>query len=366
MAFKKNTVKVDLASYPPYIIMGQRKIGKTSLFYKLLLAHYKTFDAGLLISFGDEEGYHSLDGLQYERVVEWDADTDEETNLRGFIQVVDDLVENRKEYGIKAICLDTLDEMITIGTTEMLKQHKREKGTVCKSLNDAFGGFQKGRDRLLESVNLQITRLRNAGYAVFILCHTKLKNIKDIMTGEDYEQLTNNLRADFFGSVADKAQMIVNITMEREIVEGKQVGEKRMMYFRNTSIVDAGGRFVGLPEKLELSAENFMLAFETGAKNSMINPVSDKDIEDQKKVEVKEIDSAAEIAWKKEHKLIQEEMSKGDNLEFVTTIQLKYPKATEDIKEIVKGIMSEYKIENFKSPEELSTEGLKKIVATLG
>jgi len=365
MAFKRNTVKVDLASYPPYIIMGQRKIGKTSLFYNLLLSHYKTLDAGILVSFGDEEGYHSLDDLQYERVVEWNADEDED-GVRGFIQVVDDLVENKKTNGIKAVCLDTLDEMIEVGTVEILKQHKREKGAVCKSLNDAFGGFQRGRDRLLESVNGEISRLRNAGYAVFILCHTKLKNVKDVMSGEDYEQLTNNLRADFFGSVADKSQMVVNITMEREIAEGKQVGEKRMMYFRNTAIVDAGGRFVGLPEKLELSAENFMKAFEIGVKNSMLKPMSDKDIEDKKKEEEKELEKVAEIAKKKKEKLEQEETKIDDNVALVSIIQLKFPKAKDEVKETIKQIMADFSITNFKTPESLSTEGLKKIVETLG
>ncbi|HEY8805683.1 MAG TPA: AAA family ATPase [Clostridium sp.] len=364
MAFKRNTVKVDLGSYPPYIIMGQRKIGKTSLFYKLLLTHYKTLDAGVLISFGNEEGYHSLDDLQYERVVNWSSDEDE-NGARGFVEAVDDLVENKKSNGVKAVCLDTLDEMIEIGTNEVLRQHKREKGTVCKSLNDAFGGFQRGRDRLLEGVNGQIARLRNAGYAVFILCHTKLKTVKDVMTGEDYEQLTNNLRADFFGSIADKSQMLVNITMEREIVEGKQVSEKRMMYFRNTSVVDAGGRFVGLPEKLELSAENFMLAFETGVKNSMLVPVSDKEIEKKKKVEVKEIASAADVAWKKEQAEIQQELAQDDVAGFITIIQAKFPKAKDEVKEIIRGIMSKYDIANFKSPEELSAEGLKKIVEAL-
>lgn len=362
MAFKKNVIKVDLCSYPPYIIMGEHKSGKSTLFRDLVLHNYGSEDYGLLISFADEDGYLSLDKLQFEKTIEWDSEFDEETELRGFVQIVDDLVENKKDYKIKMIAIDTYDKMVEIAINEVLRLHKREKGTLCKSINDALGGYGKGRDRLLELILGQIGRLRNAGYAVFPLAHTKFKEKTDPMTGEQYEQLTNNLRGDYYSAIANVAQMIVNITIEREIKEGKQVGEKRVMYFRNNGIVDAGSRFSDLPEKLELSAENFMKAFEQGVKGAFINGnVSDKQIEKQRKFEEREREKVAEVTKKKE----KEKSDQINNEDLVATIQNKYPKADEETKEKIKVVMKEYNIPNFKDADSLSSEGLQKIVEIL-
>lgn len=139
--FNKNKVKVDLCSYPPYLIQGVPKSGKTTLFYDLVELVYGTQEAGLLLSMGKEDGFKSLDDIQYEEIKEWDSDYDEDTELRGMIQAVDDLVENNKEYGIKIIGIDTYDWMVEVLIDEVKKQHKREKGEKCKSLNDAFGGL---------------------------------------------------------------------------------------------------------------------------------------------------------------------------------------------------------------------------------
>ena len=141
MGFKKNVVKVDLRSYPPYLIMGQPKVGKSSLFRDLVLRNYDgDEEKGLLLSFADEEGYLALDKLQYEKVTEWDMDEDEEGN-RGFVQIVDDLVENKSEYGIEMICLDTLDKLVEVATKEVFEIHRRLKGSRPESLNGALGGL---------------------------------------------------------------------------------------------------------------------------------------------------------------------------------------------------------------------------------
>ena len=108
-----------------------------------------------------------------EDVEKWNAEYDEETGLRGFVQIVDDIIENNDEYGLKGVCIDTLDAMIDVATKEVLRLHKKELGTTCKSLLDAFKGYGRGKSRLLDICNEQITRLINAGIAVFYLCHTK-------------------------------------------------------------------------------------------------------------------------------------------------------------------------------------------------
>ena len=143
MAISKNIIKEDLKSYPPYLIMGQPKIGKTSLFRDLVLHLYNTEDKGVLISFGAEEGYLALDKLQYERAKTWNAYEDIETKERGFVQIVDDLIENKESYGIELIGLDTFDEMVEVATKEVFEIHREQKKSYPKSLNEALGGLTK-------------------------------------------------------------------------------------------------------------------------------------------------------------------------------------------------------------------------------
>jgi len=303
VAVKKNKVKLDLASYPHYVIMGQRKIGKTTFFYELVKLITGSSDGGILISLGEECGFNHLEDLMFEEATIWSKEPEEDDDTRGFIQIVNDLVENRNTEwkDIKLIGLDTLDELFGIGTKQVFKEHLLAKGERCKSLNDALGGYGKGKERLLALVNEQIARLNRAGYAVFILAHTKNKLKEDAVTDKKYEIITNNLTDDLYGGVADKAQMIVNIVYDREIKENKNsdgkvvsgtiLDSKRMMYFRDDNgLIDAGGRFKGLPEKLELSAENFMLAFEMGVNASKGVTLNEKQKEEIVKQEQKALE----------------------------------------------------------------------------
>ena len=362
MAFKMNKVKVDLCSYPPYVILGVPKAGKTTLFRDLVLHNYNDAEKGLLISMGDEDGYLALDDLQVAVAQDWSSDFDEEEGVGGLTAIVDYILDNNKDLGLKMVGLDTFDKMVEIGIQQVLKEHKKEKGTPCKSLNDAFGGFNRGKDRLVSIMLREITKLRNAGVAVFVLAHTKLKEKTDAVTGETYEQLTNNLRADIWSSIADIAQIICTINVEREIVEGRQVGSKRMMNFVSNGLIDCGSRFNGMPDKLELSAENFMVAFETGVKNSMKKSISDKEIEKLKKAEQAE--------EKPKHIIVDDiEDEEGvveqvDNKHLVSQIQQAVNEKKIDVLQM-KTIMKKHSIKSFADAESLPQEGLLEIVALI-
>lgn len=317
MAFKMNKVKVDLCSYPQYVLIGQRGIGKTTLFRDIVKAEYGSPECGLLISCGNESGYHALDDLQVEEVHEWTKEygypeseegVPEEYWTRGLVEVVDDLVNNKSNYKIKIVCLDTLDELYPLAEQRVFEEHKKKKGSYPESLNAALGGYGRGQQRAVELVTEQISRLRNAGYGVFIIGHVKVKDKIDPVTGDVYEQYTNNLSNKYFGAVADTAQMVVNIVNELNVVggnadkAGRIAGSSRMMYFRDTGLIDAKSRFVGMPEKLPLSAENFLQAFKDGVKNSQSVPISEKEMKKQIKKEEKDSQILSENAQKKEQK----------------------------------------------------------------
>lgn len=373
MAIKRNRVKLELGSYPPILIMGERKIGKSTLMYNLAELEY-SLDEMLLISCGKEKGFKALDDIQYEECRVWTKKEDEKTGERGFVQVVDDIVKNNNELGLKMVVIDTLDTLFDIGEEDVLKQHLREKKQICKSLNDAFGGFQRGRDRLLEMIEEEIDKLDRMGIAVFILAHTKNKDKTDPLSGDKYEMLTNNLRADLYTPIADSCQMIVNVAIERQIEEGVQTGEKRMMFFRSNGLIDCGGRFNDLPEKLELSAENFMEAFKQGVKGAMRKKVSDEDLEKLKKEEIKENETVAKtiveehIQQQEELQAIEEEEIKAEEQEQEQQNQDEIKRLIIKIKSLNKGdnkeIIKAWIDENGK-PKDSTVEKLEELVGKL-
>ena len=317
-----------------------------------------SLDEMVLISCGNEQGFHSLDGIQYEEVLKFNKREDEDGS-RGFVQVVDDIVKNYKENGIKMVVIDTLDTLYDLGTEQVMKEHLQQTGKPCKSLNDCFGGYMRGRDRLLELVTNETTKLDRLPIAVFIIGHTKFKSKKDVLTGEEYEQLTNNLRSDFFAPIANSAQLIVNVTIERDIEEGVQVGETRYMYFTNNGLIDCGGRFSGLPEKLELSPDNFMKAFEIGVKSSLNSEIPKEEIDKMKQEEKIENEKQAEKLIKElEQKEQEDEVLNIDDLRK----EIKSKANTDETKKI---LMDEIKAIGKKKFTELTVNELKDILNKL-
>lgn len=355
-----NKVKVDLCSYPPYILLAPKKFGKTQFWSDLVPAAWGDETKGLLISCGNEEGYHAIDGIQVEVAKSWSADYDEETELRGFVEIVDDIVDNNVEYGLKGVCIDTLDTFIEVATKEILRLHKKEKGTAAKSLNDAFGGYGRGKRKLFDICNEQIARLRDAGLAVFFLCHVKSKEKTDLKSGEKFEMITNNLTEDVFNNFGDAAQMVMVGAFDRKINNGKIESEERVVWLRGNSDIDAGCRFTKLPEKIHLDVNEFLDAFETAVKGSMKKDVKDKDIEKMRKSEQKERDDKAERSKKKDKE--KRTIDEDRNEELKLDIQNRWGDLEDDTIKEVKAKMKEYGINSFKDVSEIPTKHLEELV----
>lgn len=347
MGFKINQIKVDLGSYPHYVLLGNRKVGKSSWFRDLVIEKYGDPSKGLLISCGTENGYRALDNLQVEEALEFNAEYDEETGHRGFVQIVDDLVENNKEYGIKLVAIDTLDCYYDIAVAEVLRLSRKETGKVCKSLNDSFGGFGRGRARLIEIMTEQVSRLESAGIAVFIISHVKEKTRTDMVTGTEYQVWSNNLNDDIYNAFANTAQMVMMAVFDRNIVDKRVTDESRSMYLRQTATIDAGSRFAGLPEKIPFTPKAFLEAFELGVKNSAtVKPITDSEFEKRKKNEIAEQEKNAEVALKKEK--AGDDESHRD--EWISLIQDKFVDADNEIKKQIKAINMKAGVK-FNSPD---------------
>lgn len=360
MAFKVNKTKTDLGSYPPFMLLAQRGFGKTAFFRDLTKYVYGDLSKGLLISCGLENGYKSLHNIVYAEAQVLNEDYEEDKLIgdgRGFIQIIDDIVDNNSEYGFKIVFIDTLDTLIDITEPEILRLHRKEMPDkpIAKSYNGAMGGFQEAHRRAVSIIREQVNRLTNMGIAVFYLAHTKLKTKKDLFTKEEYEQFTSNLLPVFFGGIADNCQMVMVGNIEKDIVDKQIEEEKRVLYLRPTFLVDAKSRFTHLPEKIDFSPEVFMEAFENAVKAELEAGGKTVDINKVKNAEIKERDKVAKEVTKKDQANRTKEIESEEDLEnrekYIEIITSKFSKADAEIKKQAKKLLVDNGCKKFTDAE---------------
>lgn len=349
--YKKNKVKCDLGSYI-HLIRGVRKVGKSTLYRDLLIAEYGDTEYGLHISVGNETGADALDDLITIQAEDWSA----------LMEIKDDLIENKADNKFKLVCLDTVDELIKIAIAEVLRLHKKAKGQAAESLNSSWGGYGAGRKKVEELIDQLLADLRHAGYGIFLIGHTKLKDVKQ-KNGDEYQQLGSNLTSDYDGIFANKADIIMTISVDRDIQDGVIVGTKRFMHFRDDGFVDCGSRFTGMPDKVEYGAQNYIAAFEQGVKSSIVGQVDDDEIKKTAKAEEKKrLEKGLEFSKNKRENPVDEEL----NVELVEQIKTAYKAIdSEEKKTTVKAMMENLGAHKFSELEDKPTNKLQEILAVM-
>lgn len=285
--YKENEVFVDFASYRHYW-RGIPKIGKTTLFRDIVLEAYGHQRYGLLISAGIETGYKALNRIFAKEAPTWER----------FVEIVDDLVENRENNTFKVVAIDTVDELVSIASDKVLKIHFQQKGERAQSLNASLGGYGQGHIKVASLINEQIHKLELAGYGLVFISHTKVKDVKEKGMEESYQQLTSNMESRFDNIFSKKADIIATLYLEKKAADNKLIETQRYIYFRGDNFIDAGSRFPGIPEHVEMSAKNYLEAFEKGVKSSLETDISEKELEKrkQKEIEKREVSAKEYIA----------------------------------------------------------------------
>ena len=312
MKYQLNTIKVALENYK-HLLRGQIKLGKTTLYRDIILEAYGSPEYGLLISPSNETGFRAIDNLYGIEAPTWTS----------FVDIIDDLVENKSENKFKIVCIDTTDALVEVATEKVLQIHFQRKGERAVSLNQALGGYSAGHAMVGELINNQIRRLEGAQYGIFLIGHTKLKQITDPETGNTYDQVIGNLESRFDSIFTNKSDIVCTLASSKEIENGKLIGSNRYLYFRANSFIDAGSRLVGVPEKTPYGAKEYIGAFEQGVKASFSKRVSDKDIEKIRKAEqVEREQKAAEYIEKVKSSAVEnskELKTASDYIELIST-----------------------------------------------
>lgn len=279
MAWSKpvvNVIKPDIKNLSIYL-RSTKKFGKTTLFRDMILAKYGDPSRGLLVGCGNEIGYKMLDNLNVTQVKTYK----DMTELANWL-----IAEKGKEHNIEIVAFDTGDELALITDAETIRQSNVENPTKkCKSIKGAFGGYTAGEKfSANDLIKPYMTRLQDAGFGVWVIAHTKFKTIKEKggLDEDGYMQLSSNMGADYEAAFGDIFDVTLTGVIDRDL-ETKQVGDKtkkyatdeiRKLYFRGTTLIDAGGRFAdgAVPEfmvfdKPDMGAE-FVRVVEEGMEKS--------------------------------------------------------------------------------------------------
>lgn len=279
MAFKKpqiNVIKPDIKNLSIYL-RSTKKFGKTTLFRDVILAKYGDASRGLLVGCGNEVGYKMLDNLNTTQV----------TSYKDLIELKDWLIKEKgKEHNIEIVAFDTGDELALLADKETIRQSNLENpNKKVKSIKAAMGGYTAGEKYSANDIiKPYMTELQMAGFGVWVIAHTKFKTIKEKggLDEDGYMQLTSNMAADYEAAFGDIFDVTLTGVIDRD-VEEKGEGDKkkkyatntiRKLYFRETPLIDAGGRFAfgAVPEymifdKADMGAE-FMKVVEEGMEKS--------------------------------------------------------------------------------------------------
>lgn len=302
MAFQKPTVNkitADISNLSIYL-RSVKKFGKTTLFRDVVMEKYGDPSRGLLVGCGSEIGYSLLDNLNCTQVESY-AD---------LVELGQWLInEKGKEHNIEMIAFDTVDELVLMADRETIARYKKESGKDCRSIKGAFGGFGAGSQYSANNIIKPfMAALKKAGFGIWAIAHTSMKTIKNKGDIEEdgYQMLTSNLEKNAesaFGDIFDVTLTgVIDRNMNTKVKEsfGKKIKENfvtdeiRKLYFRGTSVIDAGGRFAdgSVPEYLVFDKGNmaaeFIKTVEEGIEKSKTDfAPANKKIKADKKVEIK-------------------------------------------------------------------------------
>lgn len=267
MAFVKpkiNVIKPDIKNVSIYL-RSVKKFGKSTLFRDVIVEKYGDPSYGLLVEVGMERGASLLDNVNTTHV-----DT-----YKDLVELQKWLIEeNGKEHNIKIVCYDVADEIVPLFDAETIRRHNIDNPQKqVKSIKAAMGGYTAGEQFSATLMKNYFDKIRSAGIQVWVLSHSKYKNIKDKanVDNEGYMQLTSNLSAAYEAALGDISDVVLTGIIDRNI---ETVGDGdnakryatdaiRKLYFRGTPEIDAGGRFAAdaVPEYMVFDKPNMASDF---------------------------------------------------------------------------------------------------------
>ena len=363
---KKNIIRLDPLAYNLALI-GESGIGKTTI-----IKNYCEKLAGengyLFANIGKEDGYDAISGINYINCYEWDGDYNETDESIGFIDLINDIVENKTTEwkDLKVLVIDTYDELFAIAEPKVIRMHNKENPNKrVTSIKAAYGGFQGGEDKAVEIVLDALWSLKKVGVSFIVIGHTKTSNKTDAITGESYLQLTTNLSQKYFNAIKTKVHLLGVAAIDREIVnqktgkknpvthqditKGVVKSETRQITFRDDNyVIDSKSRFANIVDKIPMDVDALIEAI-----TNAIASEQEKSGIDIKKAQKYE----NEIVKNKEKQIEENEKNNKENNkrdEIISKITTFFVENKSSL-DIIRPVMSAIKELGYSKPTEIKT-----------
>ena len=310
-------------------------------------------------------------------------DYDELTNSAGFIDVCEDIIENKtSDYpDLKVVIWDTYDHLINIAESESIRLWNRycrennQPEKIAKSINAAWGGFGKGEKKAMELMFDVMGRLRSVGVSTIVIGHVKIKEVSDVVSGETYQVLTSDQQQNYFNALKKNLHFLglayidrqivkektgkKNIVTKQEITKNKVSAETRKIKFRDDSYaVDSGSRFADIVPEIEMNASEFIKA------------LTDAILNEQKKSGKSVSETKAEqdkIAKLEEDKITKAEKAKKEKkqLDEIVSQIIEYFVTNKTNIDIIKPILAKCKEYGYNTPKDIDSIDVAKDILTM-
>ena len=276
MSLKDLQPIVPKANLEDYIvtIYGQPKVGKTTLAFNIGKEQFGSPKETLILGF--EDGFKALTGAMAQSIKDWSH----------FLELSEELIEDKDELPFKLLVLDTIDGMSSMASDYVVRRESKADQKRYRTIKDIPWG--RGGEALRVEIQKAIERLQKSGFGLICITHNKEKKIEP-KVGASYDTTTLSLDGKVLDVVKNISDFIVYLSAEREKGKGKEV--KRYMYFRDESMFEAGSRFPKIKSKVPYGAKNFIEVVKEAVESANEGISSENEVED---VVEEEVDSQTE------------------------------------------------------------------------